>query len=131
MSDQHQAISNNRAPVGAHGENLDVHDPANVVNPEHVAHHVVSPMMYMAIFGVLMVGTLLTVGASMVNLGPFNAPIAIGIAVTKAVFVVLFFMHVKYSSRLVKLTVSAGFFTFIVLVMMTMLDYVSRAWGRW
>ena len=75
--------------------------------------------------------TLLTVGASMVNLGPFNAPIAIGIAVTKAVFVVLFFMHVKYSSRLVKLTVAAGFFTFLILVFMSLLDYVSRAWGLW
>ena len=40
-------------------------------------------------------------------------------------------MHVKYSSRLVKLTVSAGFFTFLVLVMMTMLDYFTRAWGLW
>ena len=130
MSDQ-QATSHNLTPVGAHGENLDAHDPSNVVNPEHVAHHIVSPAVYAMIFGVLMVGTLLTVGASMVNLGPFNAPIAIGIAVTKAVFVVLFFMHVKYSSRLVKLTVAAGFFTFLVLVMMSLLDYVSRAWGQW
>ena len=130
MSDQ-QTTSHNLMPVGAHGENLDAHDPANVVNPEHVAHHIVSPAVYGMIFGVLMIGTLLTVGASMVNLGPFNAPIAIGIACTKAVFVVLFFMHVKYSSRLVKLTVAAGFFTFFVLVMMSLLDYVSRAWGQW
>ncbi len=78
-----------------------------------------------------MLGTLLTVGASLLPLGIFNAPIAIGIACTKAVFVVLFFMHVKYSSRLVKLTVSAGFFTFLVLVMMSMLDYFTRAWGLW
>ena len=130
MSD-HQATSHNLAPVGAHGENLDAHDPSNVVNPEHVAHHIVSPVMYLTIFGVLMLGTALTVIASKLPLGMFNAPIAIAIAVTKAVFVVLFFMHVKYSSRLVKLTVSAGFFTFVVLVMMTMLDYVSRAWGQW
>ena len=130
MSD-HQAPSHTLAPVGAHGENLDAHDPANVVNPEHVAHHIVSPVMYLTIFGVLMLGTALTVIASKLPLGVFNAPIAIAIAVTKAVFVVLFFMHVKYSSRLVKLTVSAGFFTFVVLVMMTMLDYVSRAWGQW
>lgn len=130
MSEQ-QTTSHNLKPVTAHGENLDAHDPGNVVNPEHVAHHIVSPVTYGLIFGVLMIGTLLTVGASMVPLGPLNAPIAIGIAVTKAVFVVLFFMHVKYSSRLVKLTVAAGFFTFIVLVMMSLLDYVSRAWGQW
>ena len=57
--------------------------------------------------------------------------VALGIACFKATIVVLFFMHVKYSSRLTKLTVAAGFFTFIVLIMMTMTDYASRAWGRW
>ncbi|MGI4758618.1 MAG: cytochrome C oxidase subunit IV family protein [Janthinobacterium lividum] len=129
MSDQ--AISHNLKPVDDQHGNLEYHDAANVTNPEHVAHHIVSPAVYGMIFGVLMIGTLATVGASMLPLGIFNAPIAIGIACTKAVFVVLFFMHVKYSSRLVKLTVSAGFFTFLVLVMMAMLDYVSRAWGRW
>jgi cytochrome c oxidase subunit 4 len=118
-------------PVDAHHDNLDAHDPDNIVNPEHVAHHIVQPKTYAMIFGVLMVGTLATVGASMLPLGMFNAPIAIGIACTKAVFVVLFFMHVKYSSRLVKLTVAAGFFTFFVLCMMSLVDYMSRAWGLW
>lgn len=129
MSDQ--AISHNLKPIDAEHGNLASQDAMNINNPEHVAHHIVSPVVYGIIFGVLMIGTLLTVGASMLPLGMFNAPIAIAIACTKAVFVVLFFMHVKYSSRLVKLTVSAGFFTFLVLVMMTMLDYVSRAWGQW
>ncbi len=45
--------------------------------------------------------------------------------------VILFFMHVKYSSRLVMLTVAAGFFTFLVLITMTLSDYISRAWGLW
>ena len=49
----------------------------------------------------------------------------------KAVLVILFFMHVKYSSRLTKLTVAAGFFTFMVLITMSMTDYISRAWGMW
>ena len=126
-----QVISHNLKPVSAGHDNLDHHDAGNITNPEHVAHHIVSPAVYGIIFGVLMVGTLLTVGASMLPLGIFNAPIAIAIACTKAVFVVLFFMHVKYSSRLVKLTVTAGFFTFFVLVMMAMLDYFTRAWGLW
>ena len=129
MSDQ--VISHNLTPVdGEHG-NLDYHDATNITNPEHVAHHIVSPTVYLIIFGVLMIGTLLTAGMAYVPLGAFNAPVAIAIACTKAVFVVLFFMHVKYSSRLVKLTVSAGFFTFLVLVIMTMLDYFTRAWGLW
>jgi cytochrome c oxidase subunit 4 len=45
--------------------------------------------------------------------------------------VVLFFMHVKYSTRLTKLTVASGVFLFLVLIGMTMADYFSRAWGRW
>jgi cytochrome c oxidase subunit 4 len=130
MNDK-QAKEHNLSPVDSHGENLEMHDPENVTNPEHVAHHIVSPTVYLMIFGVLMVGTALTAGMAYVPLGRLNAPVAIAIACTKAVFVVLFFMHVKYSSRLVKLTVSAGFFTFVVLVMMTMLDYFTRAWGLW
>lgn len=130
MSDQ-VTTHNNLKPVDAEQGNLDMHDAPNVMNPEHVAHHIVSPTVYLMIFGVLMVGTALTAGMAYVPLGPLNAPVAIAIACTKAVFVVLFFMHVKYSSKLVKLTVSAGFFTFLVLCMMSLLDYVSRAWGRW
>ena len=47
------------------------------------------------------------------------------------ILVVLFFMHVKYSTKLTKLTVFAGLFTFLVLVGMTLSDYFTRAWGRW
>jgi cytochrome c oxidase subunit 4 len=57
--------------------------------------------------------------------------VALAIACIKMTLVVLFFMHVKYSSKLTKLTVGAGFLTFIVLITMTMTDYISRAWGRW
>ena len=65
------------------------------------------------------------------NLGVFSPIAAIGIAVIKMMLVILFFMHVKYSSRLVKLTVASGFFTFLVLITMTLSDYISRAWGLW
>ena len=40
-------------------------------------------------------------------------------------------MHVKYSSKLTKLTISAGLFTLLALIGMTLSDYISRAWGRW
>ena len=53
------------------------------------------------------------------------------IAVTKATLVVLFFMHIKYSSKLMKLTVGAGLFTFLILVGMSLSDYFTRAWGQW
>jgi cytochrome c oxidase subunit 4 len=94
-------------------------------------HHIVSPIIYVIILLALLVGTGLTVWASFIDLGPLNPIIALAIACTKAVLVVLFFMHVKYSSKLTKLTVGAGFFTFLVLIGMTLADYFTRAWGRW
>ena len=108
-----------------------VHDPANITNPEHADHHIVTPKQYAMVFGTLLIGTLITVLAADVDLGVFNPIVALGIACTKAVIVILFFMHVKYQSNLVKMTVGAGFFTFIVLITMTLTDYMSRAWGLW
>ena len=82
-----------------------------------------------------------TVWASYVDLGEWhitqgltlflNPIVALAIAALKMILVVLFFMHVKYSTKLTKLTVGAGVFTFLVLVGMTLTDYMTRAWGRW
>lgn len=104
-------------------------------------HHIVSPVTYLAILLALLVGTAATVWASYIDLGAWNiAPgltlfwnpvVALAIACTKMTLVVLFFMHVKYSTKLTKLTVACGFFTFIALIGMTMTDYFTRAWGRW
>lgn len=99
--------------------------------PTHHAHTVVPPKTYGIIFGTLLCFTALTVFASYLELGVFNAVVALTIAVIKAVLVILFFMHVRYSSKLTKLTVAAGFFTLIVLLTMTLTDYMSRAWGLW
>ncbi len=107
------------------------HDPSNVTNPEHAEHHIVTPMTYTIIFGTLLTFTGITVGAAFIDLGIFNPIIALAIASIKAVIVILFFMHVFYQSNLVKMTVSAGFFTFLVLITMTLTDYISRAWGLW
>ncbi len=109
----------------------DVHDDLNITNPEHAEHHIVTPMNYLFVYIALIIGTILTVIAADIDMGVFNPIIALGIACTKACIVILFFMHVKYQSRLVKLTVSAGFFTFLVLITMTLTDYISRAWGLW
>jgi cytochrome c oxidase subunit 4 len=109
----------------------DAHDDLNITNPEHAEHHIVTPMNYLFVYIALIIGTILTVVAADIDMGVFNPIIALGIACTKACIVILFFMHVKYQSRLVKLTVGAGFFTFIVLITMTLTDYMSRAWGLW
>ena len=108
-----------------------IHDAANVTNPEHASHHIVSPAQYAMVFATLLACTALTVFAADINLGVFNPILALAIASFKGVIVILFFMHVKYQSRLIKVTVGAGFFMFLVLVTMTLSDYISRAWGLW
>jgi cytochrome c oxidase subunit 4 len=109
----------------------DTRDPANITNPEHGDHHIVTPLQYCYVYVALLIGTGLTVGAAFIDMGALNPVIALAIASTKAVIVILFFMHVLYQSRLVKLTITAGFFTFLVLITMTLTDYISRAWGMW
>ena len=93
--------------------------------------HVVPPRVYLIVGTILLIFTALTVWASFLELGVFNPIIALFIACVKATIVVLFFMHVKYSTKLTKLTVGAGLFTFLTLIAMTLADYFTRAWGRW
>ena len=101
------------------------------IDPEHEEHlHIIKPTFYLGIFFALLCLTALTTGMSFIDLGVFNAVIALAIAVVKASLVVLFFMHIHYSSRLLKMTVAAGLFTFCLLITLTMSDYISRAWGR-
>ncbi len=107
------------------------HDDLNVTNPEHAEHHIVSPIQYVMVFGTLLFFTLVTVLVAFVDLKWANPVIALGIAVFKAVIVILFFMHAKYQSRLIKMTIGSGFFVFLVLIVMTMSDYMSRSWGTW
>jgi cytochrome c oxidase subunit 4 len=91
--------------------------------------HVSPKSTYYAIFGALMVFTAITVAVAFINLGALNFPVAIGIAVTKATLVVLFFMHAKYSSRLTKLVIGGAVFFLVVLLGLTMTDYLSRGWS--
>ncbi|HEY5382835.1 MAG TPA: cytochrome C oxidase subunit IV family protein [Acidobacteriaceae bacterium] len=106
-------------------------DPSNVTNPEHSAHHIVTPAQYAMVFGTLLLFTVLTVVFAFIDLSWANPVIALGIACFKACIVVLFFMHAKYQSRLIKMTIGSGLFMFLSLVIMTLSDYVSRSWGLW
>jgi cytochrome c oxidase subunit IV len=94
-------------------------------------HHVVGPKTYGLILAALMILTAVTTGVAYLDLGVLNPVIALAIACLKAVLVILFFMHIRYSSKLMMLTVGSGFFTFIVLITMTLSDYISRNWGLW
>ena len=71
---------------------------------------------YFAVFLALMVGTAATVAAALVDMGWLNTPIAMAIATTKAMLVILFFMHLKDHSKLIKVTFGAAFFFFAILV---------------
>ena len=89
---------------------------------------VVPRNVYFLIFGVLIVLTGITVAVAFVNLGTLNVFVALTIAIVKALLVILFFMHVRYSSRLTKLFVSAGIFWFLILIAFTVSDYATRGW---
>ena len=90
--------------------------------------HVSPRSTYYTIFGALMLCTALTVGAAFINLGNLNFPVALAIAIFKATLVVLFFMHVKYGSRMTKLIVMTAFFFLGIMLTLTMSDYLSRGW---
>jgi cytochrome c oxidase subunit IV len=90
--------------------------------------HISPKSTYYAIFAALMVLTLITVAVAFVDLGILSFPVALGIAIVKATLVVLYFMHVKYSSQLTKLFVVSTLFFLVVLFGLTMTDYLTRGW---
>jgi len=90
--------------------------------------HILPKRVYFTIFGILILCTYLTVQIAFFDLGPLNTIAALGIAVLKATLVVLFFMHVKYSTRLTWAVVLGSLFWFGILIAITMADYLTRGW---
>ncbi|HEX6284587.1 MAG TPA: cytochrome C oxidase subunit IV family protein [Pyrinomonadaceae bacterium] len=94
-----------------------------------MSEHIVSVRVYITIFLALLVGTFLTVVAAFYDFqGPLNTIIALTIATGKATLVVLYFMHVRYSSRLIWVIVAAALFWMAILFALTFSDYGSRHW---
>ena len=91
------------------------------------AGHIAPKSMYYMVFGALIVGTILTVAAAKVDMGPLNNVVMLAIAGAKATLVILFFMHVRWSSRLTWVVAMAGFF-WLLLLFTVLGDYVSRGW---
>jgi cytochrome c oxidase subunit 4 len=86
--------------------------------------------MYFAVFFALLAGTGLTVFAATLDLGKYNAAVALTIASIKATLVALFFMHVWHASeKLTKLVVIAALFFLLLLLGLTMSDYATRLWS--
>jgi cytochrome c oxidase subunit 4 len=92
------------------------------------AGHIAPKSMYYMVFGALIVGTLLTVLAASVDMGAFNNVAMLSIAAVKATLVILFFMHVRWSSRLTWVIAMSGFFWLLILFGMGMSDYMTRGW---
>jgi cytochrome c oxidase subunit IV len=88
--------------------------------------HVAPKSQLFAVFAALMVLTVVTVLVSRVDLGSFNLPVAMAVAVAKALLVILIFMEVKFSPKLVQVTAAAGFVFLGILIFYTMTDYLSR-----
>jgi cytochrome c oxidase subunit 4 len=99
-----------------------------------MSEHIVQRKVYFVIFGVLIVGTIATVLAAFQDLDHVlfpgaNTVLALTIAVVKATFVVLYFMHVRYSSRLIWVIVVSGVFWLAIMFVFTLADYLTRPYG--
>jgi cytochrome c oxidase subunit 4 len=93
-----------------------------------MASHVVSLKIYVSIFVALLVMTALTIQVAFIDLGALNIYVAMTIAVIKATLVVLFFMHLRYSSSLTKLFFASGLVWLVILISLTVSDYLTRGW---
>jgi cytochrome c oxidase subunit 4 len=94
-------------------------------------HSKSSPLkMYFGIWATLLLLTYITYKAAFIELGQFNAAVALGIATIKATLVALFFMHVYHASeKLTKLVVISALFFLLLLLGLTMADYATRLWS--
>ncbi len=92
--------------------------------------HVLSVRLYAVIFLALIALTLTTTGIAFIDLGGgFNVTVALTIAVVKALLVILFFMHMRYSNRLTWVFVGAGFFWLAIMMALTFGDFLTRGSG--
>ena len=90
--------------------------------------HVAPKSLYYLIFGALMVGTILTVLVARFDLGPLNNVVMMTVACGKALLVVLFFMHVRWSTRLTWVVAASGFVWLLIMFGLTLSDYMTRGW---
>jgi cytochrome c oxidase subunit 4 len=98
-----------------------------MASEEH-RQHVIPIGVYVGIWAILMFLTGLTVFVSFIELHDWNIVLALLIATIKGTLVVLFFMHLFYSSKLTKVTVVAALFFLFLLLSLSMTDYLTRGW---
>lgn len=91
-----------------------------------MTHHVDSVKTYIYVFLGLIAATVLTTAVAFVDLGPLSMTVAMAIAIVKMLLVALFFMHLRYSSRLTRLVVLGGLLWLAILLLLTLADYFTR-----
>jgi cytochrome c oxidase subunit 4 len=92
------------------------------------AHHIIPVRTYFVLFAILMALLVATVVGSYLPLGPLHLPFALLIAGAKAILIVLYFMHVRYSNRLTWVFSSAAFVWLMILLVFSLSDYFTRGW---
>jgi cytochrome c oxidase subunit IV len=103
--------------------------PAATTQEESPHEHVSTLGQSVAIWAALIVCTILTAAVAFVDLGPANTVVALGIATFKAILVVLFFMHVKYThEKLTGLVIASAIFFLFILLSLSMADFATRLW---
>jgi cytochrome c oxidase subunit 4 len=96
-----------------------------------MSEHIVSSKIYYAIWIILLILTVVTAQVAKINLGPFNPVVALVIATFKALLVVLFFMHVKYTNeKLTKMVIVSALFWLLILLFLSLADYTTRGIGH-
>lgn len=95
-----------------------------------MSEHIIPSKIYYMIWVTLMVFTVITAAVAFVDLGPFNTVVALVIATFKATLVVLFFMHVKYTSeKMTKTVIMSAIFWLGLLLILSLADFATRATG--
>jgi cytochrome c oxidase subunit IV len=93
-----------------------------------MSEEVVNPKVYIWTCIALLILLAVTWSIAYVNLGLFNLIVALGVSITKAIVIALFFMHIKGSSRLLHLAAVAGVMWLLILISLTLSDYFTRGW---
>ncbi len=94
---------------------------------ENAMHeYTAAPRIYFIIFAALMILTATTVGVSFIELGQLNLTVALAIAGTKALLVLLFFMHLIHSNRLTWIAIAGAVYFFAIMIVLTISDYATR-----
>jgi cytochrome c oxidase subunit 4 len=91
-----------------------------------MSEKIVSMKTYAVIFVILVVFTVVTYRVALIDLGVLNIVVALTIAATKATLVALFFMHARWSPRLIQLVIAGSLFWLVILLALTLSDYIAR-----